>query len=84
MVCVKRDCRSDGFGSKARARGGPESGPQCSAKLTFDPDGRQSFAHRPRDFVPWRFSGAGKHRAMLNHGNTASEKPAQKATHDAL
>ncbi|HUY01935.1 MAG TPA: hypothetical protein VMV33_01510 [Rhodocyclaceae bacterium] len=28
--------------------------------------------------MPWRFSDAGKHRATLNHGNTASEKPAQK------
>ena len=30
--------------------------------------------------MPWRFSDAGKHRATLNHGNTASEKPAQMPT----
>jgi hypothetical protein len=34
--------------------------------------------------VPWRFSDAGSARATLNHGNTASEKPAQKATFTAF
>ena len=31
----------------------------------------------PRDFVPWRFSDAGKQRAQLNRRDAASEKPAQ-------
>ncbi len=46
-------------------------------------DGRPG-AHRPRDFVPWRFSDAGSARAPLKHGNTASEKPAQKETFTAF
>ncbi len=37
-------------------------------------------AHCPRDFVPWRFSDAGKRRAQLKRRDAASEKPAQKAT----
>ncbi|HUY01932.1 MAG TPA: hypothetical protein VMV33_01495, partial [Rhodocyclaceae bacterium] len=35
------------IGSKARVRGGPESGPQCGAKLTFDPERRQCGGFRP-------------------------------------
>jgi hypothetical protein len=32
----------------------------------------------PRDFVPWRFSDAGKQRAPLKRRDAASEKPAQE------
>ena len=35
---------------------------------------------RFRDFVPWRFSDAGKHRASASNTARASEKPAQKET----
>jgi hypothetical protein len=35
-------------------------------------------AHRPCDFVPWRFSAAGKHRVQLQYCDPASEKPAHQ------
>ena len=34
--------------------------------------------------MPWRFSDAGQRHAQLQRSNTASEKPAQKATFCAV
>ncbi len=59
----------------------PLRGPRRPSRRRRFPIGLpEPSAHCPRDFVPWRFSDAGKRRAQLKRRHTASEKPAQQRT----